>query len=660
MIRHGYTSLVKRIGRIEAKRALEQGDWHAFGDSSQAGLWFAKRPENELRWLGGMAVATKSIVERIPKPFLLEAVQRDLPNLEIVKMLVEDFYVDVNERLWTVDDSGHVKVLAYADSALHYVAQGLNWWHVHQALRYLLKVPGINTNLQIMGGRTPLHMAISGATTSGPRPHAYDAAKRLLRAGADVHAVTDKKESCLSLAKDDVQMTRLLIEHGAIISPHDVVAAVKAGRLEVLHELLHAKDKEGGRSELDLNLALQVAGGLFHKVTPDEDVWRQTIDDAVIIHMIGVLIEHGANPLGHYLKWEQGVVPDPQMWYIHFKKGPAPRVETDDPHAVYEEKVLLHELILDVDRIEVEPFLVPGLDVNYRNMDGLTLLHAACIRADLIGKPCHPQGSLAMDGGQSGTLFQSLVALGADINARDKQDRSPLLCLLNGALLRYERDLKGWTEVLDDIIRQAPELVHLADDDGDTPLIYATRLAANSKGTDIDMYAVRRLLSAGADPLATNKRSENVLHKLAKDLGTPALRQLCRELVGAGADINGRDELGQTPLFKFAYRYRQDTDNQFSPDWSWKVIRGELYEEPREQGAIAVLQKLGADFFATDDEGRGLLHIAATQDAVRFQELMAAGLDPTAENYAQQTAIDAAAACSNDYVLEIFEKKAKR
>ena len=55
-----------------------------------------------------------------------------------------------------------------------------------------------------------------------------------------------------------------------------------------------------------------------------------------------------------------------------------------------------------------------------------------------------------------------------------------------------------------------------------------------------------------------------------------------------------------------------------------------------------------------------LLHVAASGDVVRFQELTAAGLDPMMENNMQQTAIDIAAAACNNTVLEIFEKKTTR
>lgn len=81
--------------------------------------------------------------------------------------------------------------------------------------------------------------------------------------------------------------------------------------------------------------------------------------------------------------------------------------------------------------------------------------------------------------------------------------------------------------------------------------------------------------------------------------------------------------------------------------------------EEEEEGAITMLQGLGADFFTRDREGRGLLHAAARGEAVRFKKLLDLGLDASMEDDAHQTPIDVAAACGNTKVLELFEKEKK-
>ncbi|KAJ5704801.1 hypothetical protein N7536_000490 [Penicillium majusculum] len=647
LVQHGFAQLVKEIGMIEAKRALGHGDWHAFGDSSKSGLWCANRPASETQAEGRVVHSFESDVKSIPKPFLLEAVQRDLPNHKVVVSLIEEFHVDVNERTWGTDYIEDNRVLAYSNSALHYVAQGLRWWHVHHALGYLLKVPGIDINLRIKGGLTPLHMAISGGTVLKPRPHSYDAVKRLLKSGADIHAITKRGKSCLSMASNDVLMVRLLMKHGAIVMPDDIVSAVEAGQVDTLRELLHVRD-DGAYPDVDLDPALRAAGMLFIKPHPDDGFWRPTVENAIVTEIIKILIDHGANPLSNYLFLEESTRPSSSPASIIFKKGASPLDVTVD----HREATLLHELILAVGGVHMQLFLVPGLDVNYRNTQGLTILHAACLRADFIDKPSDPNNSTA-DELQGESVFQRLVGLGADLTAQDALGRTILTCLLSHKWTISP----GWRATLKAMINLAPELVHLADFQGDTALMYAVRRAVDSAA---ETDPVQSLLSAGASPLVTNKHGEGVLHILANDLGTAGLRQLLRDLVSGGADINGRNMLGETPLFKFAHRYPQGSGDLYDRDCVKRQLRGDKYEVPREQGSIALLQELGANFLVTDNEGRGLLHVAAAGDVVRFQELMDVGLDPMMENNAQQTAIDVAVASSNDAVLEIFEKKARK
>lgn len=646
LVRLGFTKLVRTIGLIEAERALGQGDWHAFGDSSKAGLWCANRPADEETAEGrDMRYTDRSDEQDIPKPFLLEAVECELPNLDVIKLLVETFHVDVNERTWGTLHTNGGAYLEHDDSALHSVVEGFHWWHVHQALKYLLKVPGIDINLRVENGLTPLHLAIAGRDSrrqSRHRPYAYDAVERLLEAGANVHLKTKRGVSCLTLASCNVEIVRLLIEHGAIIEPDDVVSAVESGEIDVLCELLQAKDRGGKDSALNLDSPLRAAGFLFRKPDPEDGFYTPLVDNLIVVEMIKILIDHGANPLSNYFIRDKDDDSFPPSEYIHFKSGiPPSDIKPDD-----REMTILHSLITRIRDLQIQPFLVPGIDINHRDPDGRTLLHALCCDGDLVSKP-------VTEGGQE-TLFHHFLALGADVTTKDNLGRTVLISLLNS----WPTDSAKWRAILHDVIRLAPGLIHEADDIlGETPLMHAIRRSVQSKG---DTETIEWLLSAGASPLVTNKSGRNVLHELANDLGTAALRELFRDLVGRGVDINSSDWQGQTPLFNFAKRHPQDPEGRHDADYHKRKVRGDLYEDPREQGAIALLRELGADFFAKDNKGRGLLHIAAADDVVRFQELMSVGLDPMMENNAQQTAIDVAAAHSNDSILEIFEKEAKR
>jgi ankyrin repeat protein len=404
--------------------------------------------------------------------------------------------------------------------------------------------------------------------------------KRLLKARVDVHLKTKRGMSCLTLATYDIGMVRLLIEHGAIIERDDLVSAVESGQVDILRELLHAKEKDGQDSALNLDSPLRAAGSLFRKPDPEDGFYTPLVNNVIVVEMIGILIDHGANPLSNYFIRDKDDHSFANSEYIHFKSGMPPSdIKPDD-----REMTILHSLITGIRDFKIQPFLVPGIDVNHRNPNGLTLLHAVCSSGDLVSKPF-------TEGGQE-TVFQHFVALGADLTTQDNHGRTVLTSLLDS----WSTDSAEWRATLHDMIRLAPGLVHKADDIlGDTPLIYAIRRSVESKG---DTETIERLLSAGASPLVTNKSGRGVLHELAKDLGTPGLRQLFRDLVCRGVDINGRDWQGQTPLFNFARRRPQESEGRQDPDYHKRKVRGDLYEDPREQGAITVLRELGADFFA--------------------------------------------------------------
>jgi ankyrin repeat protein len=126
---------------------------------------------------------------------------------------------------------------------------------------------------------------------------------------------------------------------------------------------------------------------------------------------------------------------------------------------------------------------------------------------------------------------------------------------------------------------------------------------------------------------------------------------LFEDLVHRGADINTRNKKGETPLFEFASLPRNDRRFAFF------IHSQENKEEAPEMPAMAMLERLRADFFARDNKGLSLLHVAASGNDVRFKELMAKGLDVMMEDEAQQTPIDVAAAAGNEGVLALFEKK---
>ncbi|KAM5343633.1 hypothetical protein ACJ41O_012170 [Fusarium nematophilum] len=630
LIQHGFASLFERIGALEAKSRLEKGDWHAFRDKIQPGLWFANRDVREANHLG-----------RNPVPFLLEAVRRELPNMDVVRLLVEKFGVDINELCYTVDQQGgHNKTVTY-DSAILHVARGSNWWHVHQALPYLLKA-GVDVNIRDHRGRTPLHIALQTLWLRGS--YGEDAARMLIEAGADVNAVDNRGQTPLSCACYSPDMIRLLKLHGAVVTANALFSAIDTKDAPTLRELLlGGVDANMRLDNLDEGLVIKNIDRLGH-IEPHEKfplyhaaisarptgnpspasrrLLRKTAE------LVQILLDHGADPFAKFLMSESDDS-EAETSSIEVPKG-------------WRELTTLHE-VLEAGKLTSAFLRLPGLDVNRRDAKGRTLLLAACHgRGGLEYDPEHDAGEVESEGAN---VFQRLISLGADLEARDNLDRNVLHLMINpeGLYSSFSRYKASFAEALN----KAPKLINQPDRAGRTPLHYAVDRAAKREQRDV----VEFLLSGGADLHAVTNSGDNVLHILSKNLYSETLLSLFEDLVGRGLDVNARNSKSETPLMIMCNRANPGSNRDRQNDSS---LDGERRAEDH---ALALLNKLGADFSARDGKGRGLLHIAATGGVGRFKQLMDMGLDVMMEDDAHQTAIDVAVACENYGILELFEKK---
>ncbi|KAH7149027.1 ankyrin repeat-containing domain protein [Dactylonectria estremocensis] len=620
LVNHGFASLVEAIGTIEADRNLEQGDWCAFGDATRPGLFFA-----------GRDVSNPIHVGRNTMPFLLHAVRREIPNMTVVRLLVDKFGVDINELHYTWEFVNGTSQVSPSDSVVHSVSQGKSWWHVHQALPFLLSV-GADVDVRNYKGQTPLHLALE-ACSHPFSPYSDVAVRTLIAAGADVCAVDNGGKSCFGYAQNDVNMVRLLRSHGATVTADAVFGAVESQNVDLLriffsegvdanirrHKL--AKESSVNNRERGSEIEKLEPYGAFplylaaQGLHSDSDLSPMDIEAlGNVIEMVQVLLDHGADPFAKFLQGGR-------------------------------ERTVLHELLLAGGM--VDQFLdIPKLDVNHRDAKGRTLLHAACHGYHGLD---HVIGSHKDHANKKGyvTVFQRLISLGAKVEARDDFGRNVLHYMVG---IAQDNEFHHFEKAFTSVIHKTPSLIDQADEDGMTPLHYAVDRAVKSR----DSQAVLFLLLFGANHLAETNTGDTVLHLLSRNLDAVKLRELFQDFVRRGVDVNVRNRRGETPLFAFCSRLK--SPRSYTPS-IWDTESDDESEKYTEEGAGRMLQALGADFSARDDRGRGLMHVAASGEVGRFRELMDMGLDVMMEDDAQQTAIDVAAASENRDVLELFEKK---
>ncbi|KAF3018866.1 hypothetical protein E8E14_008009 [Neopestalotiopsis sp. 37M] len=102
-------------------------------------------------------------------PILVVACHRELPNMDAIRLLVEQGGVDVNAQSRTgeeafadIDRPGEVYeddvVQAGMNTALHELAKGFYWWQVDQGIPYLV-LSGADLGQRNEDGQTPLELA---------------------------------------------------------------------------------------------------------------------------------------------------------------------------------------------------------------------------------------------------------------------------------------------------------------------------------------------------------------------------------------------------------------------------------------------------------------------------------------------------------------------
>ncbi|KAH8886459.1 ankyrin [Thozetella sp. PMI_491] len=533
-----------------------------------------------------------------PEPILLAACRTEAPNMNVLRMLVEKLGVDVNATSWrnpprhTIEDE-----LCKDETALHCLIRGGHWWQVAEALPYLVQ-HGANLEARDYCGHTPL-----GAALQKMDWIEFDkrAVEDLVKLGADVNSADDNGNPCLARATRDLEMTRLLLDHGAVITGHALLSAIRWQNMEAIQELLGRGCNPNVQhpGSLKGDGLLDVRFNIYPLHFAIERCSRSNRPE-MVKPIVEMLLKNGADPFARSDKTKPTVI-----------------------------QGLIRSHYIDIVLFILETAVV---DLEMRGENGETLLLTAC--------RCRKQHH----------LINVLVDMGADVRAADDKG--------NSALHEFYAKSPSAYKV---IAQRAPELAHQTNDQGITPL--QSVLSTRERSIHMVDY-VDTLLSAGVDPSKTFPDGSTALHGLlegevwtddGEGIFEPLLRLLER-LLSLGADLNATDSKGETPLFSFFRNGYLSRGLKPAPvaaaallafceffdrhGANWRAINADG-ESLLHAVASVSTRRLGN----------------ANKEVSAFQFLMSKGLDPMDENKKSQTALDVAATSSSRDILQLFERK---
>ncbi|KAJ5835444.1 hypothetical protein N7447_001470 [Penicillium robsamsonii] len=410
-------------------------------------------------WINGDGTNFRD--QRLTPP-LLTAAQRVLPNLDVIRVMVETFNTDVNIRF--EEDMVDKPQISYqtrmalnrhykpGDTILHQLAHGTHWWY-KGAIRYLLE-HGADPNAQNKQGKTPLCNAVSRGELGGH--HQLEITRILLEGGADPNIAATCGYTPLAMSAHDTELFQLLIDHGAYPSqdhPMELFAALSSFNKDVASALL----------EMDLNCNTTVLSNAqphWHTHRVQRVPANHGLKLSPLLY-ISMLPFNEANCRDHACR----------MIEFLLERGTDPFLPCD------KNQVILHEIFASGGIIQ--PWLdMPDLDIERRDPAGRTLLLAAAnsttgthsYACTLTAYPFR-SGDLAPASWKEGdpTRAMALYQRGADLSAVDDERNNVLHYLADFdcfndhfASVEVRRTLKLFVD-------KAPELVHQTNVHGQTP-----------------------------------------------------------------------------------------------------------------------------------------------------------------------------------------------
>ncbi|KAK6499356.1 hypothetical protein TWF506_003984 [Arthrobotrys conoides] len=548
----------------------------------------------------------------VKKPLLLEASKGMVPNMGVIQFLVEELGVDVNTQFMEYRSpmSGYTNEYVPTKSALHYIMTETRWWQYTLALPYLIQ-HGADTELRAHKGPTPLQTAVNrvGLNYISTR-HAI---RSLVSHGASLNLYDSSGENYLPRARYDMSTFDFLIKSGAEVTPSVLRSAVGDRDYDLLKALLSS----GADPNTPIKkICFRGQDGYPLHYAADKEYMRKPSE--ITVKIIELLLEYGA-----------------------------------DLYAKYSNATVMHQLVDSSPYIDL---LIdhPSIKLEERDQEGETILMKACKR--MVYKDC---------GGMSAQkLVELLLDRGADIKAQSNDGRSAL----HHAFKWYEEQDIG-SEVLQVLVPRAKEMIDVPDNNKLTPLHYALSYKGkwNEKSSP---EMVNILLASGANPGLASSTGETALHLLCQTDWTiqkdgtfsSEKRRIFEQIVAMGVDVNARDILGETPLFRF-FRNSNVIDS---------VEQKENQEEPRvtpdELPVLEMFDRANMDWKAISNAGETLLHMAAFDPkpwewpgraVKRFKFLLDKGIDIMAEDEQHRTALDIAATQNAEDILGLFTREPK-
>lgn len=604
-------------------------------------------------WINGL-YSVNSEERKLVQPYLVTAARSSLPNLAVMKVIVEKFGADVNirpeVRIYRKHNQQDIRP---AGGVLHLLAESMYWWQT-RGIEYLLE-HGADINLKNENGQTPLFLAVSN-----DRPHqtyrGFHTAELLLKCGADPNILDNSGLSCLNKAMHDAKLVRLLLENGADIMLGEkpaLISAIAAQDVAAVSAILESGADPNARRKpppttIKTKSSSPIARGVFNPRDFEyypihfaaSSKFNTTKTRAIAIEIIKLLLSKGANVFLTY----------------------------EDNSEVSKGGTVLHEIFRNSGIIQ--PFLeMPSLDLERRNEQGKTLLLAAC--ASPAGT-CSPIDSPAAnrqfgmpygyhqlqlkDKDKDPPPCHAVFLRGGDLAAVDNEGNNALHLLF--PTISHYQDV--YQKAFIAFVSEALQLVDMPNKAGWTPL----HLALQKRR----WWGVQALLDAGANPLNPDPEGNTAMHHLAGLMcsgnGTPEWLAWFDKFLSLGININAKNAVGETCLFRYFAAAA-------SREWADQRVEAPCKVD-KSLGAhrhfYTPFREAGADILTRNNQGQTLLHIIPKQrsslgswlnrEAVdTFKFLMEEGVDPMAEDSSQRTALDVAAAVGCKVVLNIFKRE---